>query len=147
MHSFAYSVTLTPARDYSEGETGFVVTFADLPEAITQGKDEADALEQAADALEEAIAARMKRGEDIPPAAHQAGHLVPVPLQMALKAALYMILRGERGRQSALADRLGKDEKEIRRLLDPHHRSRPKSIERALRALGKRVTVVLEDVA
>lgn len=112
-----------------------------------RGKDEADALDQAADALEEAIAARMKHGVDIPLASHLIGPLVPVPMQTALKAALYLTLRGARGRQSALAERIGKDEQEVRRLLDPHHRSRPKSIERALRALGKRATVVLEDAA
>lgn len=147
MHSFAYAATLTPASEFAEGETGFVVTFPDLPEAITQGEDEADALEQAADALEAAIAARMKHGEDIPSAAYQGGYLVPVPTQTALKAALYLSLRGARGRQGALAERLGKDEKEVRRLLDPHHHSRPRSVEQALHALGKRVTIVLEDVA
>jgi antitoxin HicB len=146
MHSLAYSVTLTPAQTYAANETGFVVTFADFPEAITQGQDEADALIQAADALEEAIAARMKHGEAIPLPTRQTGPLVAVPLQTALKAALYIALRGERGRQSALAERIGKDEKEVRRLLYPHHRSRPKSVEQALRALGKRVTVVLGDV-
>ena len=147
MPSFSYPVTLSPASQYARGETGFVVTFPDLPEAITQGKDEADALIQAADALEEAITSRMKRGEDIPFATHQTGRLVPVPTQTALKAALYLALRGERGSQSALAGRIGKDEKEVRRLLDPHHRSRSKNVEQALRALGKRVTIVIEDVA
>lgn len=147
MHSFTYPVTLTQASEFASDETGFIVTFPDFPEAITQGKDAADALDQAADALEEAIAARMKQGDDIPNPGLATGHSVPVPTQTALKAALYVALRGERGRQSALAERLGKDEKEVRRLLDPHHRSRPKSVERALRALGKRVTVVLEDVA
>ena len=121
------------------------MTFPDFPEAITRGEDEADALNQATDALEEAIAARMKQGDEIPVASHQTAPMVPVPTQTALKAALYLALRGARGRQGALAGQLRKDEKEVRRLLDPHHRSRPKSVERALRALGKRVTVVLED--
>jgi len=147
MRSFTYPVTLTPAEDFASGEAGFVVTFADFPEAITQGKDAADAFDQAADALEEAIAARMKQNDDIPPGGAGTGHQVPVPLQTALKVALYLTLRGERGRQSALAGRIGKDEKEVRRLLDPRHHSRPRSMERALRALGKRVTMVLEDVA
>jgi predicted RNase H-like HicB family nuclease len=56
MNHFAY-----PARfvaDTTDG--GFVVTFVDLPEAITQGDDLEDALHQAADCLEEAIAGRLK---------------------------------------------------------------------------------------
>ncbi len=145
MYAFAYAATLTPAAEFAAAESGFVVRFPDLPEVITQGEDKADALAQAADALEEAIMVRMKLGEDIPPPACQEGELVPVPTQTALKAALYLALRSERGGQSDLAGRIGKDEKEVRRLLDPHHRSRPKSLERALHALGKRVTLVFED--
>lgn len=41
-----YSVKLTPAE-----EGGFVVTFPDIPEAITQGDDRESALEMAEDAL------------------------------------------------------------------------------------------------
>ena len=54
MRRFTYPVTLTPAENFAAGEAGFIVTFADFPEAITQGKDTADAFDQAADALEEA---------------------------------------------------------------------------------------------
>lgn len=61
-HDFTYPVTLTP----DEIDGGFVVTFADLPEAITQGENIADALAQAADALAEAVAGRIRQGEDIP---------------------------------------------------------------------------------
>jgi predicted RNase H-like HicB family nuclease len=52
MQPFVYPVTLTP----EEQEGGFVVTFPDVPEAITQGDDVTDALRQATDCLEEAIA-------------------------------------------------------------------------------------------
>ena len=38
------------------------MTFEDLPEAITQGETIAEALAEAADALEEAIAGRLRRG-------------------------------------------------------------------------------------
>ena len=58
----AYPVILTP----DEIDGGFVVTFPDVPEAITQGSDFTDALAQATDALEEAIAGRIRRGDPIP---------------------------------------------------------------------------------
>jgi antitoxin HicB len=125
MHSFNYPVTLTPNGKYAEDETGFVETFSDFPETITQGNDEADALDQAADAIEETIAGRMKHGEDIPLATYQTGPLVPVPMQTALKAALYLTLPGERERRSALRDRIRKDGKEVRHFLDPHPCSAP----------------------
>ncbi|MFL6234312.1 MAG: type II toxin-antitoxin system HicB family antitoxin, partial [Thermoanaerobaculia bacterium] len=61
-HELTYPVTLTP--DGIDG--GFVVTFADLPEAITQGETVTEALAEAADALEEAVAGRLRRGDPIP---------------------------------------------------------------------------------
>ena len=62
MDQFVYPATLTP--DAQDG--GFVVTFVDMPEAITQGDDVPEALHQAADCLEEAIAGRIRRRDDIP---------------------------------------------------------------------------------
>jgi antitoxin HicB len=57
-----YPVILTD----DEIDGGFVVTFPDVPEAITQGNDVSDALAQAADALEEAIVGRIRRGDPVP---------------------------------------------------------------------------------
>ena len=56
-----YHVTLTP------DETGTVlVACPDLPEVTTFGEDEEDAIGRAADAIEEALATRIARREDIP---------------------------------------------------------------------------------
>jgi antitoxin HicB len=86
-HEFAYPVTLTP----DETEGSFVVTFGDIPEAITQGETIAEALTEAADALEEAIAGRIRRGDTIPEPSAAAGRpTVPIPAQTAAKAALYL---------------------------------------------------------
>lgn len=57
-----YPVQLTP--DKKDG--GYIVTCRDLPEAITQGDTLEEALVEAADALEEAVAARIDDGRDIP---------------------------------------------------------------------------------
>jgi antitoxin HicB len=59
---FSYPVTLT----LDEADSGFVVTFPDIPEAITQGATVVEALAEAADALDEAIAGRIRRGDHIP---------------------------------------------------------------------------------
>lgn len=140
-HDFTYPARLMP--DPKDG--GFVVSFLDLPEVITQGEDEADALVQAADALEEAIAGRIRRGEEIPaPTATGNGrHLVPVPAQMAAKAALYLAVKETGITRSELAARLSCDEKEVRRLLDPRHPSKLPRIEAALAALGKQIALRL----
>lgn len=145
-HDFTYPVTLTP----DEVDGGFVVTFRDVPEAITQGEDLADALTQGADALEEAIAGRIRRGDEIPrpskPAKGQS--VVPVPALTAAKAALYLSLQKAKISKSELAARLVCDEKEVRRLLDPRHASKLRRIQEALAALGQRVALrLLDEVA
>jgi antitoxin HicB len=77
MRQFVYAVKL--ARSKRDG--GYVVTCRDLPEAITQGESLDDALAEAADALEEAIAARIDDGREIPAPteARRGERLVNVP--------------------------------------------------------------------
>ena len=141
---FEYPATITADQG------GFyLVTFSDFPEAATDARTRVAALAEAEDCLEEAVAGRMKRGEDIPaPSPLRAGQVaVTLPALYAMKAALYLSLRDASLSQSGLAAQLGKDEKEVRRLLDPEHASRTPAIEEALRHMGKRVRVVVEDAA
>lgn len=135
MYQFIYPARLTP----DEEDGGFVVTFRDLPEAITQGDSLEDALVEAVDCLEEALAGRIDDGRDIPPPSRRrAGEqMVSAPLQIALKAALHMAMREAGIGKSELARRLDMDEKGARRLLDPRHGTRLAMLERALGALGK----------
>ncbi len=138
---FAYPVAIE--RD----ETGFyLVTFPDFPEAATDGRSEEEALHEATDALEEAIAGRINRGDKIPhpsrPKPDQA--IMPIPAQMAAKAALYLAVKEAGIRNTELARRLGANEKEVRRLLDPHHKSKLPRIEAALEVLGKNLVISME---
>ena len=122
MQSFVYPATLTPDTD----DGGFVVTFIDVSEAITQGEDVEDALREAADCLEEAIANRIVTGVSIPkPSPVKKGrYAVTLPAQTAAKAALYMAIQEAKVTKTELAKRLHCDEKEVRRLLDPRHPSK-----------------------
>jgi antitoxin HicB len=139
MQHFVYPALLTP----DEHDGGFVVTFPDLPEAITQGEDVSDALREAADCLEEAIAGRIRRHACLPEASlGGAGYYpIPLPAQTAAKAALYLALRQTGMTQVELAARLHCDEKEVRRLLDPRHASKMSRLESALVALGQQLVV------
>jgi antitoxin HicB len=134
--SFAWPAKLT------EDEDGRVLaTFPDLPGAATDGADRAEALEEAADCLEEAIAIRLIEGEDIPaPSPRRAGTvLVPLAPLFAAKTALYLAMREQGINNTRLAKRMGCDEKEIRRLLDPRHGSKIERIDAALRQLDRRL--------
>jgi antitoxin HicB len=143
MHRFTYPVVLTP----DEVDGGFVVTFPGLPEAITQGDSVEECLEEAEGALEAAVASRIMDGEDIPmPSERQEGQtLVTLPGTMALKAALYLAMKERGTSKTALARTLQVDEKQVRRMLDPHYGTKLPKLERALKALGKKVEVHVHD--
>jgi antitoxin HicB len=145
MERFVYPATLTP--DAKDG--GFVVTFIDVPEAVTQGENVEDALREAADCLEEAVANRMVMGLPLPPPSpvKKRQHTVPLPAQTAAKAALYIALQEAKITKAELAKRLQCDEKEVRRLLDPRHPSKLPRIESALAAVGQRLIVGLQSAA
>jgi len=137
-----------PARVQKDKAGFFLVTFPDFPEAATDGESIEESLHNAADALEEAIAGRINRGEPIPrPGPVKARQRrVPVPAQVAVKAALYMAVKDAGIKNTELARRLGADEKEVRRLLDPHHRSKLPRLEAALEALGRKLVIGIEVI-
>lgn len=141
MKRFSFPALLTP--DKKDG--GFVVTFRDIREAITQGDSIEEALAEATDCLEEAIAARIDERLDIsyPSQLEDSEYLVAVPIQTALKAALYLAMREAGITKVELARTLNTNEKEIRRILDPHHGTKLPTIERALSALGKQIEINL----
>lgn len=144
MQNFAY-----PANLAAEARGRFTVTFRDLPEAITSGKNHPDALLQAADCLDEAIAGRIADGLEIPqPSRARPGEVsIPLPAPMAAKAALCLALRETKLSQNVLARKLQLDAREIRRMLDPRHPTKLARIQRVLTLLGKRLSLVLEDAA
>ena len=132
-----------PARLRPDSTGELIVSFRDLPECLTSGADQAEALAEAADALEEAIAGRIDDAERIPvPSARRSGeHHVAVPAGTAAKAALALALRESDLSRVALAKRLGVDEKAVRRMLDPRHTTAVGRIETALRALGQELVI------
>jgi antitoxin HicB len=145
MRTFVY-----PARlERGEKRGVLIVTFRDIPEAITQGRGEKDALWQAADCLEEAIAGRIADGREIPKASRteRAQRLIPLPAPMAAKAALYIAMRETGTTNVQLARKLGCDEKEVRRMLDPRHPTKLPRIKDALEALGRRLVLSVEEAA
>lgn len=141
MERFDYPVALKPAD-----EGGFVVTCRDLPQLVTQGDDRAHALAEAADAMDEVFAAYMLGGLEFPaPSKSRRGeHRVAPPAETVAKAALCLAMREAGINKAQLAKRLGVDEKEVRRLLDPHYGSKLPRIAQAIELLGKRLVIGLE---
>jgi antitoxin HicB len=142
MFGFQYPAVFTPAE-----EGGFIVSFPQFDEIVTQGDDLNEALEQAEDALEEAIANRIAMNLEIPVSSRPKNgqHLIPVSLSIAATAALYNAIEEAGLSKVQLAATLQMDEKEVRRLLDPYHPSKLPRIESALRSFGKRLVLSVTD--
>jgi antitoxin HicB len=142
MSAFAY-----PAKFSAGGDGRVLVEFIDLPRVATDGKDEREAMEEAIDALGSDLSIRLSRREDIPSSStpKRGQRLIPVPLWLAPKLALYMAMRDQGVSNSELARRLGVHERVVRRKLDPAHATKAEKIQAALAALGKQLTVEVRD--
>jgi antitoxin HicB len=142
--NFAYPVEL----NIDESDGGYIVTFRDLPEAITQGNTVDDSLKEAIDCLEEAIAGRIDDNREIPePSQRREGeYIVNLPLAMVFKALVYLAFKEAEMPKTQLAQKLNVDEKEIRRILNPRHVTKLSTLERVLFALNKKIEVSINEV-
>jgi antitoxin HicB len=126
-----------------------LVTFPDVPEAAAYGKDEADALSHAADALETALVAYIEDRRPIPRPSpiRRKKWALTLPVLSEAKIALYEAMIAGRVFKTELARRLGVHMPQVDRLLDLGHSSKIEQIEAALRATGKRLTIEVKDAA
>jgi antitoxin HicB len=137
---------------FQDDDGGVLVTFPDIPEAITGGNSEAEALVNAEEALELALLTYAGEGRAIPPASKRsaaAGRSVSIPVAAAVAAKIAFIIafRDSGLTRVALARKLGKAETEVRRMLDPYHQTKLPAIETGLKALGKRLVVSIAEAA
>lgn len=139
---YVYAAQLTPDPD-----GGLLVTFPDVPEALTFGENEAEALGSAAEALGLALRSYAVRGIAIPMAKAQAGYPVAVPAGDALKLAVIDAFRTTGITKTELARRIGKSENEARRILDPDHPTKLATLQKALRAMNRQITITVVDAA
>jgi antitoxin HicB len=139
---FGYRIKLEP-----DDKGTLLVTCPALPEVTTFGDDEADALRHAVGAIEEAIAARMAGGEDVPKGHQRGPRLVRLPALTVLKVELYRQLREAGMTRAELARRLGWKRESVDRLFRLGHASRLEQLEAAFAALGQAVAVSIHAAA
>src|SRR5829696_4213511 len=134
------SATRTYGASITREGDDFVISVRDLPEAVTSGSTQEEALELAADAIAVIVEGRMEDNEALPlPSPVRKGeHAVALPAHLAAKAAVYTAWKEAGVSKSELARRLRRNETEVRRILDPHQ------LEEAARALGGRLVVSFE---
>ncbi|MBY0445590.1 MAG: type II toxin-antitoxin system HicB family antitoxin [Burkholderiales bacterium] len=134
-----YPATFTAAK-----EGGFVVTFRDIPECVTQGDDEADALFMAQDALVCAMDFYFedKRSVPAPSKAKKGERLIELPLSIAAKVLLLNTMLETHVKPAELARRLDTSRQEINRLINLKHTTKIDRIAEAMGKLGKHLELI-----
>ena len=143
--SIEYFAQLAPDPD-----GGFLVTFPDVPEAITHGADAAEARANASEALGLALRGYVLEGKPLPPVkARSLKKLVRIApdAQDVLKIATIEAFQASGMTKVALAELMGKKEGEVRRILDPDHPTKLGAMQHALRLLGKEIVIDVRDAA
>jgi antitoxin HicB len=139
MRSYIYRALCEPG----DRRGNVVVTFPDVPEVVTQGRGEAGARAMAEEALAFGLLSYLVRGKPLPKPRAKGRNLVDIAVapDVAAKLAVLESFAAAGISKSELARRIGKDEKEVRRILDPKHPTKLPALTAALRALGKRLVV------
>jgi antitoxin HicB len=134
---FNYPVTLT--KDGNQ----FLVTFKDVPEAITFGKTKEQAFEKAIEALETGLSFYIESRKPLPkPSKSKRGQktISPTALECA-KLGIYKVMTDQGIKKAELARRLGWHTPQVDRLFDLRHASKFDQIEAAAAVLNRHVEI------
>jgi len=121
----------------------FLVTFPDIPEAITQGEGMEEAMAMAQDALETALELYFddSRAVPAPSAIKRRGHFVELPASLSAKVLLLNEMVRQKVRPAELARRLRTTPQQVNRLTNLHHASKIDGIAGAMKVLGKTLEI------
>jgi antitoxin HicB len=121
----------------------FLVTFPDVPEALTQGRTVEEAREAAAAALETALDFYFEQSRIVPTPSRikRGGEFVELSASLSAKVLLLNEMIRQKVRPAELARRLQTTPQEINRLTNLHHTSKIDGIASAMRALGKTLEI------
>ena len=134
-----------PAKFKPAPEGGFVVTFRDIPEAITQGETEAEAMEMAEDVLYSSMELYFddKRAVPLPSAVKRGEHLVALPPSVWAKVLLLNEMLSQKVTSSELARRLHTTPQNMNKVIDLGHVTKIDMLNQAMVAMGRRLEVVV----
>lgn len=137
MNTIGYFANFEPAE-----EGGFVITFPDIPEAISEADDKSSALFNASEVLDLCLAERLASGEELPSPSklHEGVWIEPsVSIQAAV---LVRQAREKEGKNLAdLARALKTSWAAAQKLENPTNNPTLRQLERTAAVLGKRLVV------
>lgn len=121
----------------------WLVTFPDIPEAITQGRTVSEARKAARDVLESALDFYCEESRAVPgPSRIKTGqHFVELPASLTAKVLLLNEMVRQKVRPAELARRLQTTPQEVNRLTNLHHISKIDRVAEAMKALGKTLEI------
>jgi antitoxin HicB len=136
-----------PATLRRDDTGGYYLRFPDVPGANTGDKDRDSTLAGAADCVAVALETYLEQGRDIPlPSKPKKGqYLVSVPLDLALRLALYRTMRETHTTAAELARRMKVREATIQEILNAHSATPPETYVLALARLGKTATLTVDE--
>jgi antitoxin HicB len=120
---------------------GYVVSFPDIPEALTQGDTREEALAMGLDALVTSFDFYFEDSRAVPLPGDITGDYVEVPASVAAKVMMLNAFIDSRLTQVDLASRMGVKKQEVTRIFDLKHATKIDTIQKALLALGKRLEI------
>lgn len=131
-----------PALIEADGD-GFMVSFRDIPEALTGGDTHEEAVNMATDALVTAMDFYIEDKRTVPqPSKAEVGEvLIELPDSLVIKLMLLNEMVAQKLRPQDLANRLKVDRRNVTRLLDLNHATKIDSLSQAFTVLGKRLEV------
>jgi antitoxin HicB len=133
-----------PARVVRDGDE-FMVSFPDIPEALTGAPTREAAIGMAVDALTTAMDFYFEDRRSVPePSAPKRGQvLIDLPPSVGAKVLLLNEMIAQGTRNADLARRMNVRPQEINRLTDLHHPTKIDTIAVALKALGRKLSLSL----
>lgn len=133
---FGYPARLQKERD------GYVVSFRDIPEALTSGTTRKEAIEMAGDALATAMEFYFedRRQVPMPTKARKGEELIDLPASVAVKVLLLNEMLKENVTPSKLARKLDASPQTVTRIVDLHHATKIDTLADAFKAIGKTLT-------
>ena len=134
MFSRDYPATLTP-----NGEGGYIVTFRDVPEAITEIWDKNELKETATDCLVTADDFYIEdhRLFPAPSKTKKDDVIIQLPISISAKILLLNTMVSGNIRPVDLAKKMGIKPQEVNRIIDTGHTTKIDTIAKALSVLGK----------
>lgn len=136
-NQFAY-----PAKVVQDGKF-FVITFRDVPQAITQADSKEEIISAAIDVLKDVVSFYMDDGDAFPLASNRRKGevLIELPLSFAAKIVLYNTMKKNKVKQADLARALNLPTSEIARIVNPWKKIKIDTLVKAIKAAGGQVAL------